>query len=620
MDKFLTGYKRKSTINDETDVVIYGTSKAEQGDRTPKTRKYDSSYLSFGFTSLITNGLEKPTCLFCEKVLAMDSMRPVKLKRHMETKHSEYVGKPIEFFQRKLDEFNIKKLTFKKIVSVPSNALLASYQVSYRIAKCKKPHTIGETLILPAAIDMAKIMFGESYAKQLQQIPLADNTVGRRIDDISEDICDQLVSRLRTSKFAIQVDEATDVAKDAHLIAYVRYVVETNIVEDILFCKAIQGKSTSNEIFNIIDTFFKEIGIKWDNCIGLCTDGAQSMSGHRGGLQALVKRKAPLVIWTHCMLHRAALVSKNMSEELNNIFNKVTKVINYIKSSPLKVRLFAKLCKDMDSDYTSLLYYCEVRWLSRAKAIQRVFELKEEIANFLDECHNEDANLFRDENFIIKLAYLVDIFGKLSILNKSMQGPLIHSLIQKDKVNAFIKKIELWKSNLQKNKFDMFPLLNDLCSTGTIETTKHLFSEHLDGLVMYFSHYFDDLDFTKFGWIQNPFVDEQDGEFGLTTIEKEKLIELSCDTSLKKIFQKETLVTFWLNRSEEYNTLSSKAMQVLLPFVTSYLCETGFSALAVMKSKYRARLFVEKELRVALSSIKPRFDKLCANKQAHPSH
>ena len=61
-------------------------------------------------------------------------------------------------------------------------------------------------------------------------------------------------------------------------------------------------------------------------------------------------------------------------------------------------------------------------------------------------------------------------------------------------------------------------------------------------------------------------------------------------------------------------------MQVLLPFVTSYLCETGFSALAAMKSKYRARLVVEKELRVALSSMTPRFDKLCANKQAHSSH
>ncbi|XP_077285254.1 zinc finger BED domain-containing protein 5-like [Arctopsyche grandis] len=329
-------------------------------------------------------------CLLCSKVLASDSMRPVKLKRHLETLHSEYLEKPIEFFQRKLDEINIQKQTFKKILSVTPNALLASYHVSYRITKCKKAHIIGETLLLPAAVDMVRIMFGESYAKQLRQIPLADNTVGRRINDISEDIWDQLISRLCTSKFAIQVDEATDIAKDAHLIAYVRYVADNNILEDILFCKPILGKTTSIEIFNIIDSFFEENDIKWNNFVGLCTDGAHSMSGHKAGLQALVKKKAPHAIWTHCMLHRAALVSKNMSEELNSIFTKDIKIINYIKNSPLRARLFAKLCADMEANYTSLLYYCEVRWLSRAKMIQRVFELKEEIATFLEENQHEE--------------------------------------------------------------------------------------------------------------------------------------------------------------------------------------------------------------------------------------
>lgn len=106
-------------------------------------------------------------------------------------------------------------------------------------------------------------MFGESHAKQLRQIPLADNTVGRRIDDISDDLCDQLVSQMCTSKFALQVGEATDVAKDAHLIAYVGYVQENNIIEDILFSKPIFGKATSSEIFNIIDNFFDDNSMLW---------------------------------------------------------------------------------------------------------------------------------------------------------------------------------------------------------------------------------------------------------------------------------------------------------------------------------------------------------------------
>ena len=162
------------------------------------------------------------------------------------------------------------------------------------------------------------------------------------------------------------------------------------------------------------------------------------MSGHKAGLQAVVKKKTPDVFWTHCMLQRAALVSKKISEELNNVFTKVTKV-NYIKNSPLKTRLFAKLCEDMRANYTSLLFYCEVRWLSRAKVIQRVLEFKEKTAIFLDENLNENANMFRHENFIVKLTYLVENFGKLSVFNKSMQGPQMHLLTQKDKLKACVK-------------------------------------------------------------------------------------------------------------------------------------------------------------------------------------
>lgn len=77
-------------------------------------------------------------------------------------------------------------------MSVPSIAIIISSSLQNREMK-KKTHIIGETLVLPTPIDMVEIMFAETCAKQLRQIPLADNTVGRRISDM-------------------QVDEPTDVA------------------------------------------------------------------------------------------------------------------------------------------------------------------------------------------------------------------------------------------------------------------------------------------------------------------------------------------------------------------------------------------------------------------------
>ena len=47
------------------------------------------------------------------------------------------------------------------------------------------------------------------------------------------------------------------------------------------------------KLFQLTDRFFNENDIMWNNCIGLCTDGAQSMAGHKTDLQTLVKMRTP---------------------------------------------------------------------------------------------------------------------------------------------------------------------------------------------------------------------------------------------------------------------------------------------------------------------------------------
>jgi glutamine synthetase type III len=82
--------------------------------------------------------------------------------------------------------------------------------VSHRIAQNKKPHTIAKTVILPAAIEMVQTMIGEKCAQHLRNIPISSDTVSRRIADISEDLEEQLIEKVRSKHFVIQTDEATD--------------------------------------------------------------------------------------------------------------------------------------------------------------------------------------------------------------------------------------------------------------------------------------------------------------------------------------------------------------------------------------------------------------------------
>jgi hypothetical protein len=62
---------------------------------------------------------------------------------------------------------------------VNMKAVEASYRVCLRITKAGKPHTIGESLLLPATKDMASSVLGEKVAKQLESIPLSNDTISR---------------------------------------------------------------------------------------------------------------------------------------------------------------------------------------------------------------------------------------------------------------------------------------------------------------------------------------------------------------------------------------------------------------------------------------------------------
>ena len=72
--------------------------------------------------------------------------------------------KPREFFARKVSEMNKHSVVFSNFLQTPAKAQLASFKVAYRIAKCKRLHTIAEELVLPAALDLVSTMIGESAA------------------------------------------------------------------------------------------------------------------------------------------------------------------------------------------------------------------------------------------------------------------------------------------------------------------------------------------------------------------------------------------------------------------------------------------------------------------------
>ena len=97
-------------------------------------------YLKFGFSTVISNGIEKPQCVLCNAVLSAESMKPSKLKRHLETKHSEHITKDLDFFKRHEAALKKQKLDFTGTFQQESQAVVkASYEIALEVAKKKSP-------------------------------------------------------------------------------------------------------------------------------------------------------------------------------------------------------------------------------------------------------------------------------------------------------------------------------------------------------------------------------------------------------------------------------------------------------------------------------------------------
>jgi hypothetical protein len=166
----------------------------------------------------------------------------------------------------------------------------------------------------------------------------------------------------------------------------------------------------------------------------------------------------------------------------------------------------------------------------------------------------------------------------------------------------------------------MFPKLNAFIEDNSMEIIETgiewCIRKHLINLQSSFCKYFPEKMNDKYSWIRESFheVSPPNNDFSLE--EEENYIDLT----LKPRFCRESLTEFWVGIGEECPHPSKKAINILLPFANSYLCETRFSGVAALKTKYRSMLNIESDLRMAISRLQLWYEKLCCKKQPHPSH
>ncbi|KAF2347853.1 Ribonuclease H-like domain [Trinorchestia longiramus] len=100
----------------------------------------------------------------------------------------------------------------------------------------------------------------------------------------------------------------------------------------------------------------------------------------------------------------------------------------------------------------------------------------------------------------------------------------------------------------------------------------------------------------------------------------DEIIELQESQVQQQLFRKTTLSTFWCHQIVAYPLIAKKALEIPIPFVTTYLCEQSFSMMVNIKTKKRNKLCCENDMRVAFAKVKPRIPEIVAVRQQQQSH
>ena len=62
---------------------------------------YNESFLSFGFSFLVSKGLQVPQCVVYQKTLTNKNTKPFKLNEHFKKIHSDLANKGLDYFKMK---------------------------------------------------------------------------------------------------------------------------------------------------------------------------------------------------------------------------------------------------------------------------------------------------------------------------------------------------------------------------------------------------------------------------------------------------------------------------------------------------------------------------------------
>uniref|UniRef100_A0A3P8S5W3 HAT C-terminal dimerisation domain-containing protein n=1 Tax=Amphiprion percula TaxID=161767 RepID=A0A3P8S5W3_AMPPE len=496
----------------------------------------------------------KPTCLICMQTVAV--CKTDNLKRHFNTMHaaSFNANYPPESDQRKqkianmITSFKHSVSTISKSTSAQESATAASLQISWNLAKAKKPFADAE-LIKSCAVAMVSEVL--------------------RHDEKQKKTVVELLQQVYFTTFCFfAVSSSSDWAhnRGSHL-----YHTDSILCEEWLGCWQI---------------------------ISIVTDGAPSVVEQHKGLVSRLSAINPALLAFHCIIHKSVLCAK-LCGKMQETMDTVTRLVNFVhESSSLQHRLFRAMLDELSAEHKDLLLHNDVRWLSKGRVLERVCDLRDELASFLSTLQSQRAQEFKmfliDNDMMGYVFFLCDIMSHLNCLNLQLQGKNHTVVDMYEAVEAFRSKNNMGEdqvmqdfvSSLAKNFYECFECTPKL-SSDILLFLRQPFSVSADG------------QWTAEAKKVWPSIDE-------AALQME-VLEMGTSDVLKAQHRDVGVNDFWINMVPQARFKNTRgiAMLLLTMFPSTYICQSSFSSMNSIKNQDRNRLsnaHLDQCLRIAKQS------------------
>ncbi|XP_045399127.1 general transcription factor II-I repeat domain-containing protein 2B isoform X2 [Lemur catta] len=492
-----------------------------------------------------------PTCLICKQ--SMSVSKEYNLRRHYQTNHSKHYDQYTE------------KMRDEKLHELKKG--LRKYLLGSSEIECPEQKQV------------------------LANVNPTENAAVQPVEDVGGNLWEKLREKIRSFvAYSIAIDEITDINNTTQLAIFIRGVDENfDVSEELLDTVPMTGTKSGNEIFLRVEKSLKKFNIDWSKLVSVASTGTPAMVDASNGLVTKLKSRVAMFCKGSelksvcCIIHPESLCAQKL--KMAHVMDVVVNSVNWICSRGLNHSEFTTLLYELDSQYGSLLYYTEIKWLSRGLVLKRFFESLEEIDCFMSS-RGKPLPQLSSKDWVRDLAFLVDMTMHLNTLNISLQG---HSQIvtqMYDLIRAFLAKLCLWETHLARNNLAHFPTLKSVSRNESdglnyipkIVELKTEFQKRLSDFKLYES------ELTLFSSPFSVKIDSVREELQM------EVIDLQCNTVLKTKYDKVGIPEFYKYLWSSYPKYRNHCAKILSMFGSTYICEQLFSIMKLSKTKYCSQL------------------------------